>query len=183
MASLEELIANAVIDTLKKQESDDVIKIGVSARHVHLSEKDLYALFGEGYQLTKKKELMGGQFAAEEWVTIVSCVISTISTGITLYLKNYNLNDLIRQLHVSANEAWLIREDYISLLTDFNQLQDIEITTKREELKLRVYELYKNSPKTDSKSYELAQKALKKDEEQFFTADEIDKMLLQHLRH
>ena len=72
MASLEELIANAVIDTLKKQESDDVIKIGVSARHVHLSEKDLYALFGEGYQLTKKKELMGGQFAAEECVTIVS---------------------------------------------------------------------------------------------------------------
>ncbi len=72
MASLEELIANAVIDTLKKQESDDVIKIGVSARHVHLSEKDLYALFGEGYKLTKKKELMGGQFAAEECVTIVS---------------------------------------------------------------------------------------------------------------
>ncbi len=72
MASLEELITNAVIDTLKKQENDDVIKIGVSARHVHLSEKDLYALFGEGYELHPKKELMGGQFAAEECVTIVS---------------------------------------------------------------------------------------------------------------
>ena len=72
MATLEELIANAVVETLKKEETDDVIKIGVSARHVHLSQKDLYALFGEGYELHKKKDLMGGQFAAEECVTIVS---------------------------------------------------------------------------------------------------------------
>ena len=72
MATLEELIANAVVETLKKKETDDVIKIGVSARHVHLSQKDLYALFGEGYELHKKKDLMGGQVAAEECVTIVS---------------------------------------------------------------------------------------------------------------
>ena len=72
MASLEEIITNAVFETLKKKESEDEIKIGVSARHVHLSRKDLDALFGEGYELHKKKELMGGQFAAEECVTIVS---------------------------------------------------------------------------------------------------------------
>ena len=72
MASLEEIITNAVVETLKKKESEDEIKIGVSARHVHLSRKDLDALFGEGYELHKKKELMGGQFAAEECVTIVS---------------------------------------------------------------------------------------------------------------
>lgn len=127
--------------------------------------------------------LLAAVVAKEEWFTIVSCVISTLSTGITLYLKNYNLNDLIRQLQVSANEAWLIREDYISLLTDFDQLQDSEITSKREELKHRVYELYKKCPKTDAKSYKQAQKALKKEEEQFFTAEEIDKILPQHLRH
>ena len=72
MATLEEIIANAVVETLKKNEADEVIKIGVSARHVHLSRRDLDALFGEGYELHKKKELMGGLFAAEEWVTIVS---------------------------------------------------------------------------------------------------------------
>lgn len=127
--------------------------------------------------------LLAAVIAKEEWVTIGSCVISTLSTGIALYLKNYNLNDLIRQLHVSADEAWLIREDYISLLTDFDQLDESEIASKREELKHRVYELYKKCPKTDAKSYEQAQKALKKDEEQFFTSDEIDKMLPQHLRH
>lgn len=128
----------------------------------------------------------GGLLAAvivnKEWVTIVSCLMSTISTGITLYLRNYNLNDLIRQLLVAADEAWLIREDYISLLTDFDELQESEIVSKREELKHRVYELYKKSPKTDSKSYKQAQKALKSDEEQFFSYSELDKMLPQHLR-
>ncbi len=72
MATLEEIITNAVVATLKERQKDEVVKIGVSARHVHLSRKDLDALFGEGYELTKKKELMGGQFAAEECVTIVS---------------------------------------------------------------------------------------------------------------
>ena len=72
MATLEELITNAVVEALSKKNTDEPIKIGVSARHVHLSEKDLYALFGDGYELHKKKELMGGQFAAEECVTIVS---------------------------------------------------------------------------------------------------------------
>ena len=78
MASLEEIITNAVVETLKKKESEDEIKIGVSARHVHLSRKDLDALFGEGYELHKKKELMGGQFAAEECVTIVSPILRSI---------------------------------------------------------------------------------------------------------
>lgn len=78
MATLEKLIADAVIETLRDIESEDVIKIGVSARHVHLSEKDLYALFGDGYELHKRKELMGGQFAAEECVTIVSPSLRSI---------------------------------------------------------------------------------------------------------
>lgn len=117
-----------------------------------------------------------------EWLTIASCIVSTISTGITLYLKNYNLNDTIRQLQMGADEAWLIREDYISLLTDFEVLEDDEIKDKRERLTHRVHELYKKYPKTDFKSYNQARKALKSEEEQFFTADEIDKMLPQHLR-
>ena len=48
------------------------IKLEVSARHVHLSQADVEALFGEGHTLTPKKELsQPGQFACEERVTIV----------------------------------------------------------------------------------------------------------------
>ena len=69
-----EFITKAVLAALDKQKSDDkgyVVPIGVSARHVHLTQEHVEVLFGEGYQLTRKKELMGGQFASNELVTLV----------------------------------------------------------------------------------------------------------------
>ena len=46
--------------------------IETSARHVHVSRKDLEVLFGEGYELTPVKDLsQPGQYACEERVTIV----------------------------------------------------------------------------------------------------------------
>ncbi len=75
---LVDLITAGVIDILKEQEKSEGIKVGVSARHVHLSQKDLETLFGKGYELTPKKRLMGDQFAAEECVTLVSPSLRSI---------------------------------------------------------------------------------------------------------
>ena len=48
------------------------VPVAVSARHLHLSQKDLDALFGEGYQLTYKKELsQPGQYACNERVEVI----------------------------------------------------------------------------------------------------------------
>ncbi|XXD11430.1 phosphate propanoyltransferase [Klebsiella sp. R445] len=48
------------------------IPVGISNRHVHLSQQDVEALFGKGYVLTPFKPLrQPGQFAAEECVTVV----------------------------------------------------------------------------------------------------------------
>ena len=48
------------------------VLVETSARHVHLSQKDLDTLFGEGYQLTNKKDLsQPGQFACTERVDVV----------------------------------------------------------------------------------------------------------------
>ena len=48
------------------------ILVETSARHIHVSEKDLEILFGKGYKLTNKKDLsQPGQFACEERLTVV----------------------------------------------------------------------------------------------------------------
>lgn len=54
------------------------IPVGVSARHVHVTKEVLEILYGKGHQLTPKKELMGGQFAAAERVTIVGSNLRVI---------------------------------------------------------------------------------------------------------
>lgn len=59
-------------------EAEERIPIGVSARHVHLCREHIDILFGEGYQLNKKKELMGGQYAAQECVTLVGTKLRAI---------------------------------------------------------------------------------------------------------
>lgn len=46
--------------------------VETSARHVHVTKETLETLFGEGHELTKKKDLsQPGQFACEERVTVV----------------------------------------------------------------------------------------------------------------
>ena len=51
--------------------SEEKVLVEVSARHIHLSDADVEALFGPGYKLTVKKELsQPGQFASNEKVTI-----------------------------------------------------------------------------------------------------------------
>lgn len=49
------------------------VKIGVSARHAHITQAHLEILFGEGYQLTHFKDLsQPGQYASNEKIDIVS---------------------------------------------------------------------------------------------------------------
>ncbi len=48
------------------------VLVETSARHLHLSQEALEALFGKGHELTKKKDLsQPGQFACEEKVEVI----------------------------------------------------------------------------------------------------------------
>lgn len=73
-------IAESIIKRLNSQNvplngmtcNKNHIPIGISNRHIHLSQKDVDQLFGSGYELTPLKNLsQPGQFAAKEVVTIV----------------------------------------------------------------------------------------------------------------
>lgn len=49
----------------------DEIPVGVSNRHAHLSQAHLNHLFGDGYELTRMKDLsQPGQYACKETITI-----------------------------------------------------------------------------------------------------------------
>ena len=62
---------NILREVLQEIISDDVV-VGVSNRHIHLSQDDLEILFGAGHTLTRMKDMkQPGQYAAEEKVTIV----------------------------------------------------------------------------------------------------------------
>ncbi|MDD7026766.1 MAG: phosphate propanoyltransferase [Lachnospiraceae bacterium] len=76
------------------------VPIGVSARHIHLTQEDVEKLFGEGYQLTKRSELMGGQFASNEQCTIVGLKLRAI--------ENVRILGPVRsksQVEISATDA------------------------------------------------------------------------------
>jgi hypothetical protein len=57
-----------------------------------------------------------------------------------------------------------------------------KIMNKRDELQERTAEVYASSPRTDVKSYKAAQRALKTEEEQTFSEEEIDVMLPNSIR-
>ncbi|WMJ88680.1 phosphate propanoyltransferase [Anaerocolumna sp. MB42-C2] len=98
-----EMITKLVMEAMnqpKAMEQGFIVPIGVSARHVHLTQKDVETLFGSGYELTKKKELMGGQFASNEVVTIVGLKLRA--------MENVRILGPVRkesQVEISATDA------------------------------------------------------------------------------
>lgn len=115
-------------------------------------------------------------------MTWIGGIVSTALLALNLFFKDFNLADDIKKHRTTADDLWIIRERYISLLTDFEILSEETIMLRRDELQNRTAEIYSVAPSTTTKSYYAAQKALKEDEEQFFEASEIDKMLPEHLR-
>lgn len=98
------LITRMVLEAVEKQKSGGdtgfMVPVGVSARHIHLTQEHVEALFGPGYQLTRKKELMGGQFASNELVTIVGLKLRAI--------ENVRILGPVRsrsQVEISATDA------------------------------------------------------------------------------
>ena len=63
-------IANSMKNSPDRAEITMNVPVGVSARHIHCSQMHLEELFGTGYVLRPKKELMGRDYAAEETVAI-----------------------------------------------------------------------------------------------------------------
>ena len=88
------------MENSKPKKAEFKVPVGISARHIHLTQEHVEKLFGKGYQLTKKKELMGGQFASNEQCTIVGLKLRAI--------ENVRILGPVRpssQVEISATDA------------------------------------------------------------------------------
>ena len=88
------------IESTNTKKPEFKVPVGISARHIHLTQEHVEQLFGKGYQLTKKKELMGGQFASNEQCTIVGFKLRAI--------ENVRILGPVRsesQVEISATDA------------------------------------------------------------------------------
>ena len=98
-----EMITQMVLQTIRGMEEKSggfQVPVGVSARHIHLTQEHVEILFGAGYHLTRKKDIMGGQYACNETVTIVGLKLRAI--------ENVRVLGPVRkasQLEISATDA------------------------------------------------------------------------------
>lgn len=129
--------------------------------------------------------ILSSLFADAAWIKVVSAIISFVLVCVNAYLKQYDLGEIAQRHAESAVGLWDIRESYFSLLTDLRLYRNVnieEVKKRRDDLQSRLKRLYKCSPRTISKAYTEATKALKECEEMTFSDEEIDKFLPKELR-
>ena len=102
-----EMVKKALLEISVSDEKDSSggIPIGVSNRHIHLSQTDLETLFGKGYELTPIKELsQPGQYACKEVLTLVGPSMRPI--------ENVRVLGPVRkvsQVEISATDSYVLK--------------------------------------------------------------------------
>ena len=115
---------------------------------------------------------------------LIGIIISTSLLVLTAYTKNYDLGELAQKHKQAANDLWLIREKYLSLLTDLAiKEKPIENLQKMRDLLIEeLHSVYNGAPSTNLRAYKKAQVALKKYEDMTFSDIEIDAFLPKELK-
>ena len=115
---------------------------------------------------------------------VVGVLVSTILLVINAYTKDYDLGELAQKHKQAANDLWLIREKYLSLIIDLVMGEKpIEaLQTVRDQLVGELHSVYSGAPSTTFQAYRKAQDALKKYEDMTFSDDEIDAFLPTELK-
>lgn len=120
----------------------------------------------------------------QSWIPPISALLTTIALALDIYCLSYDMGKE-KESHINlVNKLWNIREKYFSLLTDIKirKVNPDEIIIRRDTLQEELNEAYKNGPRTNSKAYKLATKALKQDEEMTLHNEEINRFLPKELR-
>lgn len=115
---------------------------------------------------------------------VVGVIFSTLLLILNAYTKNYDLGELAQKHKQAANDIWLIREQYLSLLSDLAMGQKSleELQLERDKLLIALHSAYVGSPSTTYAAYKKAQESLQRKEDMTFSDDEIDAFLPKELK-
>lgn len=117
-----------------------------------------------------------------DWAKYLGLIASAILLFINAYTKKYDLAGTAEKHRSAAANLWDIRETYLSLLTGIGFIPVSAVIKKRDDLQKKLGNIYKGCPPTNNAAYKEAQKALKENEELFFTVEELDRLLPTALR-
>jgi hypothetical protein len=127
---------------------------------------------------------IGAVFGTGQIGAVLGLIVSTTLLALNSYTKSNDLGELAQKHKQAANDLWLIREKYLSLLVDLamrekplESLQD-----QRDILVKQLHEIYKGAPSTTLPAYKKAQEALQKLEDMTFSDSEIDGFLPKELK-
>lgn len=109
--------------------------------------------------------------------SMIGGIFSLFSALIATYQKSFNPSEQAQAHKTCALSLWSIRERYVTLLTDFEMLDETTLRAERDRLQNDTLSVYQSAPSTTRKDYLKAQKALKSEEEQTFSDSEIDDLL------
>lgn len=123
-------------------------------------------------------------FGAGKLGAMLGILVSTTLLGLNAYTKNYDLGELAQKHKQAANDLWLIREKYLSLITDLvmgeKPLETLQ--AERDILVEELHSVYSGAPSTTFQAYKKAQESLKKSEDMTFSEEEIDAFLPKELK-
>ncbi len=123
-------------------------------------------------------------FGAGKIGALIGVLVSTILLALNAYTKNYDLGELSQKHRQAAADLWIIREKYLSLITDLRMGEKpIETLQKeRDDLLAELHTVYSGAPSTTYQAYKKAQEALKQLEDMTFSDEEIDAFLPKELK-
>lgn len=119
------------------------------------------------------------------WIgTAVSAVLSTILLALNSYTKDYDLGEIAQKHRQAAADIWVLRERYLSLLTDLRSAAKSEesIRQQRDAMLVELHTVYSGAPSTNPKAYQKAQESLKRFEDMTFSDSEVDAFLPKELK-
>ncbi|VBB44949.1 conserved hypothetical protein [uncultured Desulfatiglans sp.] len=173
-AQLRECFGRVIYSHKTHEKCTDILLTQLST--IKLSQIILSAITTGGF--------IAAVFGAGKAGAVVGVVVSTLLLVLNAFTKNYDLGELAQKHKQAANDLWLIRERYLSLITDLviGEKPMEKLQEDRDSLLEELHAVYSGAPSTTFKAYKKAQGALKSYEEMTFSDGEIDAFLPKELK-